>query len=144
MNLSLVMILHVLKALSKFFLKLHNNIICIYVVWCSYMYMYVQLNAWSVSEIFVFVNLHVSVQAIAKNLYIANRKRTFYSKALQYIHFKLFNKTTHKRVSFVFAIMQYCITRWALYLAIYSKNIIDGILNWQFWVLYGKISMVIV
>ena len=35
------------------------------------MYMYVQLNAWSVSEIFVFVNLHLSVQAIAKNLYIA-------------------------------------------------------------------------
>ena len=58
------------------------------------MYMYVQLNAWSVSEI--SVNLHLSVQAIAKNLYIAIRKRTFYSKALQYIHFKLFNKTTHK------------------------------------------------
>ena len=33
---------------------------------------------------------------------------------------------------------------WALYLAIYSKNAIDGILNWQFWVFYGKKSMVIV
>ena len=33
---------------------------------------------------------------------------------------------------------------WALYLTIYSKNAIDGILNWWFWLLYGKKSMVIV
>ena len=32
----------------------------------------------------------------------------------------------------------------ALYLAIYSKIAIDRILNWQFCVLYGKKSMVIV
>ena len=31
---------------------------------------------------------------------------------------------------------------WALYLAIYSKNSIDETLNWRFWVLYGKKSMI--
>ena len=33
---------------------------------------------------------------------------------------------------------------WASYLAIYSENAIEGILNWRFWLLYGKNSMVII
>ena len=34
--------------------------------------------------------------------------------------------------------------RRALYLAICSKNTINGIINWRFWVLYGKKLMLAV